>query len=200
MSLPLLFSAVLIAQAEAPVLTPPPEDAIADQASPAAADPDTPAERGYDLGADKPPPPSASEHKRRAERLMRDESEGRDTLSQVGRTLLSLAFVVALIYAAGRFAKSKFGNMRMPIKSGQHIVVKERVAIDAQRSLFLVHISGDPDDSSGAKRLLLGSGERGIHLIADLGTTGSTLGTDFAGVLKTGAATPADESDQHAAT
>ncbi len=150
---------------------------------------ETPIEQGYDLNSDIPPPrvPTQGPHgKVLAGQL---GGERRSALEQVGRTILSLAFVVLLIYVAGRFAKSKLGSMRMPVKSGEYIKVQERVTIDAQRVLFLVQVqvSGTKQDGDAGsfRQLLLGTGEKGVHLVADLGEgTAEHVKAEFSSLLE----------------
>ncbi len=90
--------------------------------------------------------------------------------SHVGRTLVALAAVVALIYLLARLVLPRLATR---FGSGQGAIrIVERVALDAKHALVLVRV--------GDLELLVGTGDSGVQLVAELSSAG---GDGFAQAL-----------------
>ena len=86
------------------------------------------------------------------------EPEERTLIGQLGRTLVSLILVVALIYLFARFGLQRFVGLRRPGGSGKLLNIVERLPLDAKHALYVVEYAEE--------RLLLGTGDRGLELLA----------------------------------
>jgi len=134
-------------------------DAVAAQ-TPTGGAPGAPAHEApaVDLEAEEPPP---STWDRRQKDEEPPHSEERGLLNQLGRTLLALLIVVALIYGAGKFAMARLGNARFAGRGGDAMRVVERLQLDPKHALFLIELKDRPT-------LLVSSGETGVALLKEL--------------------------------
>ena len=89
--------------------------------------------------------------------------EEKSLLAEIGRMLLGLLFVVALIYLVGRLGLSRLTALRTGI-SGQHLKLIERLQLDTKNSIFLVEVNEET-------QLLLGGSEGNLRLISHLPPT-----------------------------
>jgi flagellar biogenesis protein FliO len=94
--------------------------------------------------------------------------------SHVGRTLVALGAVVLLIYLLARVVLPRFASRFGGGKGAIRIL--ERVAIDQKHSLVLVQVGG-------ALTFLVGTGDSGVQLVAELSDAGAGSG-GFAQVLE----------------
>ena len=131
-----------------------------------------------DVNANEPPPSTYDREQGRTG----TEDGGRSLLGQMWRTLLSLALVVGLIYAVGKFALWRLGKARGP--GGPGLKVVERLQLDARHALFVVEVSGK-------HRYLVGAGaDKGVTLLAELDDTAADSERSFSGVLARGGVEP----------
>jgi flagellar biogenesis protein FliO len=91
------------------------------------------------------------------------------------RTVLSLFFVVALIYVFAKVGLQRFGRFKGV--TGGHMRVIERLSLDQRNALFLVEVDGK-------QMLLAGGGDKGVRLVAHLDEkVAKKGGADFAAAL-----------------
>ncbi len=81
-------------------------------------------------------------------------------VSQVGRTLLALGFVIALIYLLAKVLLPRLARS-LGDNGGRRLKILERTSLDAKHALVLVEVDG-------GVRLLVGTGDAGVQLIAEL--------------------------------
>ncbi len=118
------------------------------------------------------PPPSTYDLQRQ-----KHGTEPREVGSLTGqllRTLFSLIFVVALIYAGGRVVLWRLGRGR--VGSGASLKVVERLALDPKHTIFVV-------DGFGKRRLLLGVGNEKAVTLLDAYEPEQKSAASFAGEL-----------------
>ncbi len=130
-----------------------------------------------DLTADQPPPSEwdrrQAEKNTAADEEERElkELEERSFISQLSQTLIALLVVCGILWLVGRFAISRLSNVRFGGgSSGESIKIIEKLQIDPRTSLYLVEV--------GRARMLLGSGEKGIHLVSRLDTAPGSMETE----------------------
>lgn len=104
--------------------------------------------------ADTPPPTT---YDRLQHTDTAQDFQGESLLRQLGRTVLGLVFVVALIYLTLKVLLPKVLNMRHVV-GGQSLKVIERVQLDARHALVLVDVRGE-------QTLLVATGEQGVQLL-----------------------------------
>ncbi len=131
-----------------------------DQASPANAP------LGGDVSAEK-----KAQAKEAMERL---EEQERSFSGQIIRTLLSLLVVVGLIYLVFRVIVPRFFGVALPTRNGKSLRVLERVQLDGRHSVVVIELDGQ-------RRLLLGTSERGVELLMELGGASAPLGAQASG-------------------
>jgi flagellar biogenesis protein FliO len=88
------------------------------------------------------------------------QPEEKSLVGQILRTLLALAFVVGLIFLAGRYAMAKLNGGKLPTRQGDIVKVVERIALDGRHGLFLIDVAH--------KRYLLGSGDKGLSVLTEI--------------------------------
>ena len=95
-------------------------------------------------------------------------SEEQSLMLQLGRTVLSLGLVVALIYLVAKIVLPRLGGLSTGSARGQ-LELLERVQLDPKHAIFLVQVSGK-------HQLLLGGGEGNLRLLSDLGKSERSFG------------------------
>jgi len=135
-----------------------------------------------DLTSDVPPPSTWDQQRKARGEDISEPSEERSLIAQLGRTLLALLIVVGVIYALGKLAMTRLGNVRFAGRTGKTLQVIERLQLDAKHAVFLVQVGDDE-----AKTLLLASGEKGVQLLTevDLSRSGASSGGGDAGPART---------------
>jgi flagellar biogenesis protein FliO len=134
-----------------------------------------------------------SEKKAAAEAaLARLEGEERSWTGQLVRTILSLLLVIGLIYLVFKVVVPRLMGVSLPVRGTKSLRVVERTQIDARHAVVLIEID--------KQRFLVGTGEHGIQLLADLSRPGAAAATDkngFAAALERATGASAD-GDTHA--
>ncbi|MBN1960988.1 MAG: flagellar biosynthetic protein FliO [Deltaproteobacteria bacterium] len=130
-----------------------------------------------DLNAKEPPPSSydisLSNTKSKEDKSHEDESHS--LMSQIWRTLLSLAFVVALIYGLGKIVLWRLG--RGKIRTQGILKIIERCPLDTRHTLFIIEVFGK-------YKYLIGAGnDKGITLLADINQKATENQGSFAKVF-----------------
>jgi len=95
-------------------------------------------------------------------------TEEQSLMVQLGRTVLSLGLVVALIYLIAKVVLPRLGGLSTGSARGQ-LELLERVQLDPKHAIFLVQVSGK-------HQLLLGGGEGNLRLLSDLGKDERSFG------------------------
>jgi flagellar biogenesis protein FliO len=119
-------------------------------------------ERRLDTEAIEEPPPSAWDRRQEGDggQEPSERQEGISWGEQLLKTVVALLIVVGLIYLLFRVGLTRFVGVAA-LKSGKTMKVMERIQLDARHALLIVELDG-------ARRYLLGTGERGIQLLARL--------------------------------
>lgn len=84
------------------------------------------------------------------------ESQG--LVTQLGRTVLALFLVVALIYLTMKLLLPRFIKKFPQRAGGAHLKMVERLQLDATHQVYLVDVTNGP-------RVLLGTSENGVHML-----------------------------------
>lgn len=144
-----LAAAMLLAQVPAA----PPIEAVPARGAEAVESPAAPS-------AEQPSPAAPPGMESFERERLRPPADDESFASQMLRSLLALAGVVLLIYLVFKLGLQRLmpGGM---VRSGRSVRLLERVQLDMRHSLYVVELDG-------GKRLLLGSSERGMSVLADL--------------------------------
>lgn len=136
------------------------------------------------LDSDTPPPSAYDRAQQQTPGPLPEE--GRTLASQLIRTVLSLLFVMALIWALARFGLARLNRLRAT-PSGK-LAVEERLQLDQKNALYVVSVDG-------GGRLLVGvSAERGLSVLTTLQPAAPRQ--SFGQVLNDAAASGPDERSQ----
>jgi flagellar biogenesis protein FliO len=112
------------------------------------------------------PPPSAYDRARGVETSLPEPPES--VIGQLFKTVVALAAVCGLIYLLFRWGPAKMLlQVQAGSRGGKLVKVVERVAIDQRSSLLVVDISNE--------RLLIGTGEGGMRVLARMDPNGSIV-------------------------
>ncbi len=103
-------------------------------------------------------------------------TEEQSLLVQLGRTVLSLGLVVALIYLIAKLIVPRLGSLRTGSRTGQ-LELLERVQLDPKHAIFLVQI-GEKN------RVLLGGGDGSLRFLTHLEHDESSFGEALEKVQK----------------
>jgi len=87
---------------------------------------------------------------------------------QLGRMLFSLAVVIGLIFLIVRIALPRLMRLRTPL-AGTSLRVLDRVQLDQRHAVMLIEVYG-------SQHYLVGTGERGVALIARVDPHEGTIG------------------------
>lgn len=123
-----------------------------------------------DSNGDAPPPSEWDRKQAEAEATEPSETEERSFIGQVAQTLIALLVICGVLWLVGKFAIARLSNVRYGGGSGQTIKICERLQLDPRTSVYLVEV--------GDYRLLLGTGEKGVHLISRLAPTPESVATE----------------------
>lgn len=117
---------------------------------------------------------------------------------QLVKTVIALLIVVGLIYFVFKVGLARLLGYATTARGDKSLKVVDRLQLDARHAIFLVELGP-------GKRLLLGTGERGVQVLSRLGANGlpaknaesfeSVLGKTAAGAVVT---MPAPEGDRDA--
>jgi flagellar biogenesis protein FliO len=81
--------------------------------------------------------------------------------AQLLKTVVALALVIGLLYVLFRLGLTRFIGVAALRGPGKMLRVLERQQLDSRHALFVVEVEG-------TRRMLIGTGERGIQRLADL--------------------------------
>lgn len=95
-------------------------------------------------------------------------SEETSVAWQLGRMLFSLAVVIGLIFLLVRIALPRLMRWRTPL-AGSSLRVLDRVQLDQRHAVLLIEVYG-------SQHYLVGTGERGVALIARVDAHEGTIG------------------------
>ncbi|OGQ92173.1 MAG: hypothetical protein A2289_02480 [Deltaproteobacteria bacterium RIFOXYA12_FULL_58_15] len=121
--------------------------------------PEMPQEAGASLEA---PPPSTWDQIHESET---NGEQGKEEISwgaQLLKTFFALLLVIGLIYVLFKVGLARFVGMAA-FKSGKTMKVLERIQLDGRHALVIVLVT-EPKE----RRLLLGTGEQGVQVLAEL--------------------------------
>jgi len=150
-----LLTVALQAHLAAPAieaLTPPP--ALVAPAPP-------PALVAPDYSADVPPPTPYDELEGKT--LLAPESRG--LVAQLGRTIIALFLVVALIYLTMKLLMPRLLKKLPQRGGGAHLRMVERLQLDPTHHVVLLDVENGP-------RVLLGTSETGVHMLTSFNPQG----------------------------